>query len=274
MKRFVKIILLRSSIITIFFFFFINSRFCIADTSQLPFSVGEKVRYAIIAAGFYVGYQTIEIMAIEKMGGSEIIRLYGVSRTAPFISIFYRLNDQWTILMDKDSLLPLRVEKDMVEGKNRGYFVYTIDQENSTVVIQNITEGKEKVVQSENVVFDLFSLVYFFRKYTSEFDKTFTFDFLEAKTVRTVHFQNEGELDIRIPRLNDEDTTRANKIQQVGGIGIQIYVGTDSLKLPLKMIVPSKLPRNKVITIEFVIQKYVPGEEQTDVPEMYRRIRY
>lgn len=245
-----------------------------AENTKPPFSVGERLRYFIYAAKLYVGYQTIELESVEKINNIDVYKLKGNSRSAFLVSIIYRLDDKWTIFIDKSTLLPIRVEKDMVEGRSRGYFIYDIDQENNTVIIQDKTGGKREVVNSQNLVFDLFSLLYFFRSNPSLFEETFTFDFLESHNVHTVHFQDEGEVEIIIPRISKKREVIARKLKQVGGIGIEIYVSNDELRLPLKLVSPAILPGDKRLMIELYIDRYAPGVEQKVIPEVYRRLSY
>jgi len=266
-KKRLKLVIIMSFIATLPFHGF-------AETADIPFSVGEKLRYSIHAAGFYVGRQTIELKEMAKLAGVDVYTLYGLSKTSPFVSIFYRLNDKWLIFMEKSTLLPMRIEKDMVEGKSKGFIIYDIDQDIGTVVIQNKTTNKNKTVHAENIVFDLFSLIYYYRKDPSLFNNLFTFDFLEPKNVQTVQFRNEGEENIIVPKISKTKKIPALKLKQVGGVGIEIYVGNDNLRLPLKMVVPSKLPRKKRLIIEFCLEKYSPGKEHEDIPSMYKRLSF
>lgn len=262
---------------TVFIFFWmIYSALCslaLADDGSIPFSPGEKLRYSIYAAGWRVGYQTIELKSIRKYNGIDVYMVKGLSRTTPFVSIFYRLNDDWSIFIERSSLFPLRIEKDWQEGKKEGYYVYEIDQQEHIVTLHNISGGNTKTIEANNTVFDIFSLIYYYRVNHVEFESSYTFDFLETKSVRTVHFQNEGEVEIRVPQISRQKLIAAQKLKQIGGIGIEIYIGTDNLKLPLKMIVPSILPRKKVIDIEFYIDRYYPGKDQKNIPAVYRLIK-
>jgi len=242
--------------------------------NDLPFSPGEKLQYSIHAASFYVGKQIIELEKTDRYGAVDVYRLNGRSRTSPFISIFYRLDDKWIVFMDRNTLLPLRVEKDMVEGKNKGYITYTIDQTTGNVLIESADGGTKTTVAAKNIVLDLFSLIYYYRKDPALFDTLFTFDFLEAKNVRTVHFQNAGDAEILVPKISKIDKLQVIKLQQVGGIGIEIYIGKDELRLPLKLVVPSKLPRKKRMIIQFNLEKYAPGEQQSNVPIMYKKLSF
>ncbi|KPJ89537.1 MAG: hypothetical protein AMS17_01460 [Spirochaetes bacterium DG_61] len=237
---------------------------------KVPFSVGEKLRYAIYAKGWKVGFQYIELESLQEYDGVPVYLVRGLSKTTALLSIFYRLNDKWSIYMDSSSLLPLRVEKDWQEGKKEGYYVYDIDQGGKTVILQNMVSGKRKTINAKNSIFDLFSLTYYYRVNHAEFNDTYTFDFLESRSVSTVYFRNEGIKEIRIPEISVTQMFSVRKLKQIGDVGIEIYISNDHLSLPLKIIAPSELPKNKVLDIEFIIDTYEPGPGITDIPWVYR----
>jgi hypothetical protein len=242
-----------------------------ADNNSV-FSVGEKLRYNIYASGIYVGYQIIELEKVTTIDGVETYVLKGLSKTAAYISIFYRLNDRWVIYMDKNTYLPVRIEKDYVEGKQKGYYIYDIRQDDNLVILHNKNTGKEKLIQSQNTVFDLFSLIYFFRNNSAVIEEEYTFDFLEPKSVRTVHFRDEGKKEVNVPKISSDQKIQVREITQIGGVGIRIFVGSDDLKLPLKMIVPAKLKGKRKMNVEFILDRYSPGENHKNVPVIYDRL--
>jgi hypothetical protein len=241
---------------------------------QLPFSVGERLRFFIYASKLYVGYQTVDFVGVEEFEGSEVYKICGISRSSFLLSIIYRLDDKWTVFIDKDTLLPVRVEKDMTEGRDTGFFVYDINQEESTVKIHDRTNNKTEVVSSENLIFDLFSLIYYYRGNPAPFESKFTFDFLEPHALHPVEFVDRGVEQIIIPRISKKRTVSARKLQQIGGIGIEIFVSDDDLRVPLKMIVPSILPGNRKLLIEFYIDRFAPGKGHKGTPDQYRSLAY
>jgi hypothetical protein len=245
----------------------------VASAAPPPFSVGERLRFFIYAAKLYVGFQTVELVGSEELGGTGVYRINGVSRSSFFLSILYRLDDKWTVFIDRDSFLPRKVEKDMTEGKEQGFFVYDIDQEAGTVRIFDRDRNLTEEVRSENLIFDLFSLLYYYRANPETFYKPFTFDFLEPHALHTVQFKDEGTESIIIPRVSKKREVTARKLQQIGGIGIEIYISDDPLRVPLKMTVPSLLPGGKKLMIDFYIDRFEPGSGAA-IPEQYKSLAY
>jgi len=237
-----------------------------------PFSSGEKIEYKIYASGFSVGYQIIEVSGTEKVEGKEVWVIKGRSKTSPFLSIFYRLDDKWEVLIDKETLLPIIVKKDVLEGRRRDYLIYNINQTKKIVNISNRKGKKIKEIKYKNNLFDLFSLIYYFRARPEQFGNDFVFDFLEEKSIRTVHFKRDKNLNVVIPTISRKKAVKAISITQIGGIGINIIVGRDIIRLPLKMIVPSKLPGNRKLNVIFSISKFTPGDINLSIPSYYRKI--
>ncbi len=234
------------------------------------FTVGEKLKYSIYAGGIKVGYQTIEVSSVDRLRNRDVFVITGRSWTSAFVSIFYRLDDNWKIYIDTKTLLPLRVEKDMMEGGKEGMFIYDLDQAHRSVVIRDVTNNSTiKTVKADNDVFDFVSMVYFFREHAASFADTgdkLVFDFLEPKRVRTVSFKNEGTEDIIMPKISRSKAIPTKKYKQIGDAGIEFFVSDDNLYLPLKMAVNAKLPRKLRIKINVYLEKYAPGTEGAYIP--------
>jgi len=222
--------------------------------------VGEKLKYTIYAAGIKVGYQLIEVKDVKKINGREVYILRGHSKTTPLVSLLYRLNDRWEVTMDKENLLPLRIEKDMLEGKDKGFIVYDINQNNLTVTIHNVEKSRIKTVNAKNPIFDFISMVYHFRSvastYKNEGDKI-TFDFLEPYSVRTVTFINMGNTNLDIKKLSSAPFITC-RYKQTQNPGIEFFVNNKDSYLPLKMKVNAKLANKLRIKIEVFLEEYKP----------------
>jgi hypothetical protein len=253
--------------------FFTLSGVSSEGTQSRPFSVGESFTFKLYVESLLVGYQTIEIKSTQSWNGTGVYLLTGFTKTTPFVSIFYRLDDKWTIFMEENSLLPVRVEKDWLEGKKEGYFIYDINQTDFKVHLQYRHSDKEKNIDADNVIIDLFSLIYHYRIDPTRFDQVYTFDFLEHKGVQTVQFQNEGEVDIEIPKISRRKTIKSHKLKQIGGEGIEVYISADEFKLPLKMVAPTRLSKKRYIDLILYIDKFTPGIDHKEIPIIYHRLK-
>jgi len=247
----------------------------LAEASDAPpFAVGEKTRYAIHASGIKIGYQTIEIASLVELQGVQTYLLKGQTTASALVSILYRLDDRWTISMEKESFYPVRVEKEWEEGKGEGFYIYEIDQNNRVVRFRDIKKNKEKVLHAQNPIFDLFSLLYYYRVNALSIEKHFTFDFLETKGLKTVSFQDEGVGQLTVSSISVTRPVAVRRFKQIGGVGIELYVSNDALRLPLKLVTPAKLSKKKTVLVEFIIDGYSAGSDQREMPKEYRRLKY
>jgi hypothetical protein len=236
--------------------------------------VGEKIGYQVNAANLYLGNQVVELREIDRFDGREVYQLHGLTTASKFMNLFYKVDDKWLVFIDRERLIPLRLEKDMLEGKREAYLVYHIDQDGRRVVFENASSGSVKEKESQHLVFDVFTLAYYYRQFPERFDGVFTFDFLEEGGLQTVQFQNEGEVEIRVIPMAGTKKIRAYKMRQIGGIGIEIYVSTDELRLPLKIVTPAKLKRGRTLNVEMNLEKYRPGRNTADIPQIYRDLSF
>jgi hypothetical protein len=245
-----------------------------AGDSPHVFGVGEKIKYEVRAAGFFMGNQTIELQSAKSLDGHEVFLLYGHTDSSRFMDLFYEVDDKWLVFIDKQRLIPLRVEKDMLEGKRKSYLVYHIHQDEKRVVFDNTTDGTSQEKEAQNLVFDVFSLAYYYRQYPERFDSVFTFDFLEERGLQTVRFKNEGAVQITVPSISQNHKLPALKMKQVGGIGIEIYVSDDELRIPLKIVTPARLKKGRTLTVEMNLEKYLAGEGSGEVPWPYSSLSF
>lgn len=240
----------------------------IARPDTAPFHTGERVEYAILAAGFRVGTQTIEFMSDPGCGG---YLLRGSSRTTPFMSLFYKLDDKWFVSLDRETLLPDTIEKHVTEGERVARLLYRVDRAGGKVMLENADTGEGRTIAFEHDVFDLFSVIYHLRYYPRLLEGGFTFDFLEEKRVKTVILEDTGESRVSIPSLMGGAPVPVQRLV-VENEGIEIFISRDNLRLPLKLTVKALLPGNKTTLIEFLIRGYDPGDHGGTIPPVYREI--
>jgi len=245
-----------------------------ASDNPHVFGIGEKIGYQLHAKGLYLGDQTVELESIDQLNGREVYKLRGLTMSSRFMNLFFPVDDKWLVYIDRYELLPLKLEKDMLEGKNKAFLIYYINQDEKRVVFENKTTGAIEEKEGEHPVFDLFTVIYYYRQHPEVFDEGFTFEFLEEKGLLTVQFKNEGETQIKVLPISNRKKIPAYKLMQVGGIGIEIYVSTDDLHIPLKVVSPVRMKKERKFNIEMNLNKYQPGKGQGQVPEIYRDLTF
>ena len=212
--------------------------------SETEFQIGEKIKYGIYFGGIHMASQTMEIVSKERLNQSDVYKIVGRTKSSLLMSLFYRLDDKWIVYLDRDTLLPVRVEKDMREGKQSGYFIYDIDQDKRRVAILYPQEDKaKKVIPFSKDLFDIISLAYFMRAALPSYDvrgDTFSVDFLEPTKVKTVAFRNQGIEKIALPRSSHKGRFETHHFKQIGSYEIEFFIDCDEEHLPLKLFVSSR----------------------------------
>ena len=245
-----------------------------AGDSTHVFGIGEKIAYQLHARGLYLGNQTIELESIDQLDGREIYKLRGLTKSSRFMNLFFPVEDKWLVYIDRYELLPLKLEKDMLEGDHKAFIIYHINQDDKRVVFENKTTGTTDEKEGEYPVFDLFSVIYYYRQNPELCDNGFSFEFLEQKGLKTVQFKNEGEVEIKVSPISNKKKIPAYKLMQVGGIGIEIYISTDDLHIPLKVVSPVRMRKGRRFNMEMNLNKYRPGQGQGQVPELFRNLTF
>jgi hypothetical protein len=241
------------------------------DTSAAPFAIGETIRYTIHISGVKVGIQTVKLVSRESLEGRSVYRISGKMKTTGILNLLHQRTEQWEVLVDSSSLYPVRIERNIYDRGAQSSYIYYIHQEQRKVIIIDRITGQEKVIQTDNFVFDQFSLCYFYRKNPWYFKGNATFDFLKKESVETIILREEGLVQVNIPKLSGSDTTPSFMFIEDGDEGIEIYTGVDSFSIPLKIVFRTPLSdKKKKVVISLLISDYAVATDEQSVPEQYR----
>ena len=98
--------------------------------STRPFGPGEKVVYRVHYGWLTAGYATFAVdPQPETYRGRPCYRLYGQGRSATSFDWFYKVDDRFTSLMDKEAVMPWKYEKHWREGDYRYDDTVTFDHD-------------------------------------------------------------------------------------------------------------------------------------------------
>lgn len=191
---------------------------CRSDDSTVPpFSIGEVIRYTIHAGGIKVGIQTVKLASMEVLDGRSVYRIRGKMKTTGILNLFFQISEEWEVLVDSSTFSPVRIERNITDRGSHSSYVYCIHQDVGEVVVIDRTRGKEKVLHTRNLVFDQFSLCYFYRKNPGYFKGNAVFDFLKKDSLETIVLREEGMVQVNIPKLSGSDKTSSHMFIEDGG---------------------------------------------------------
>ena len=108
----------------------------LAIESPHVFGVGEKIGYQLHAKGLYLGDQTVELESIDQLDGRDVYKLRGFTMSSRFMNLFFPVDDKWLVYIDRLKLMPLKLEKDMLEGKNQAFLIYYINQDENGLFLR------------------------------------------------------------------------------------------------------------------------------------------
>ncbi|NOU37039.1 MAG: DUF3108 domain-containing protein [Kiritimatiellaceae bacterium] len=133
-----------------------------AAAGGLPFPLNERLDYRISWNGILVAWSTSTTGMIET-NGTNYVFVRVETQTYPIFDVFYRVNDLHECLLDPETLLPVRFEKNMREGRSRYHDVTTFDYANGVARFENVGAGTVTNVPISADTRDYLSFMYFMR---------------------------------------------------------------------------------------------------------------
>lgn len=133
-----------------------------ATAASLPFPLNERLDYHISWNGILVAWSTSTTGMVET-NGMNYISVRVETQTYPVFDVFYKVNDLHECLLDPETLLPVRFEKNMREGRSQYHDVTTFDYANGIVRFENLSAGTVTNVPISADARDYLSFMYFMR---------------------------------------------------------------------------------------------------------------
>ncbi len=142
------------------------------DADGLPFTVGEKLTFAVRYEFVKAGEATMEVREkVECGNGGECFRLVSTARSTMPFSLFFEVEDVVESYMDAEELYSWRYEKHLKEGNHRASEIVVFDQDRHTATYPNGT-----VIEVPERVQDVLSSLYYIRTIELEVGKSIFMD--------------------------------------------------------------------------------------------------
>lgn len=147
-----------------------------APLPNLPFVVGERLSYEIAWGQFIsVGKASFEVRQQGMLGQNRVFELYGEASTIGPARTLVNVNDQASSYVLVDSLLPVKTDLRLREGRRSKIITANYDWSKKTALLSS---GTEVSIQAGTL--DLISLFYSVRASELKIGATYNFPLLDA----------------------------------------------------------------------------------------------
>ncbi len=143
---------------------------------NLPFVVGERLSYEVAWGQFTsVGKASFEVRQQGMFGTNRVFELYGEASTVGAARTLINVNDQASSFVRVDSLLPVKTDIRLREGRRTKQTTANYDWSKK---LATLTNGTEVSIQSGTL--DILSLFYSVRAAELKIGASYNFPFLDA----------------------------------------------------------------------------------------------
>lgn len=201
---------------------------------NLPFVVGERLSYDIAWGNFAsVGKASFEVRQQGMLGKERVFEFYGEAASVGAARTLINVNDQLSSFVQVDSLLPVRTDLRLREGRRVKQVTANYDWARRAATLTNGT-----AVALQPRTFDLLSLFYAVRTADLKVGATYNFPFLDANhRLQTVVVRVIKQEAIGGP-LGTRDTLQLDLIAPAPANALlaQVWISNDARRLPLYLV--------------------------------------
>lgn len=198
---------------------------------------------------------SVELNTVEKrIDGRRCFEVTGVGRTLPTYRWFYNMLDSYTVLIDPQTLRPVRFESDLHESDYTFTSRYDYDWEQMRVATRWRSRQKpeeQRVMTLTDETLDAISLFFRLRSARAEdFEagQTETLEMVLQDTIRTIHYRYIGPEEKKIRNMGKFKTLRfecelgtSEGFSFTDGTIFTIWISDDANKIPLYIESPVRV---------------------------------
>ncbi|MFH1888916.1 MAG: DUF3108 domain-containing protein [Candidatus Omnitrophota bacterium] len=208
--------------------------------NDLSHYVGERITYDVKMGGMRLGKASSNILANEKLNGRSLNVMTMDTRLTNF-------NDSEKIYSDPKTLLPVKVERNILNFISREKITEDYDQDNFTVTIIKRKGAKDQrlVIKKEGHINNAVLLPYYVRSLPA----------LEVGKIITANLPTRN-LEIKLVAIEDvkvpAGTFKAYRFQSTPK-HITIWISADERRIPLKIV------GSGLMSYSMFMREYTPG---------------
>ena len=201
--------------------------------TNVPFKVGESLKYNAAFSGIDAATGRLEVLGIETINNVSTYHVRFSANTHGVANFLFPIRDVIDLWLDKNSLAPIRVKKNISEGKYKKRSESNLSQNQGFAIVRNDTISIEKGTHSP------YSLFYFFRnKNLLKIDGKI-FSTIEGKKITPLKMKVTEDINIGVP-VGDFNCTkvtpiRIDKKEFKNDATMSIWFSNDKHRYPVKI---------------------------------------
>ncbi len=204
------------------------------DPKDYPFIVGERLNYDISWGSFSsVGKASFEVRQQGTLGGNRVLEFFGEASSVGSARTLINVNDQVSSLVLLDSLMPVKTELRLREGKRSKQSTATYNRETN---LMTLSGGGESSIPPG--AFDMVSLFYAVRAADLKIGMAREFIFFDANnrpqllTIKVVKQESIGG------PMGTRDALRVDVLapEPANLLLAQTWISNDAKRLPLYLV--------------------------------------
>ncbi len=204
------------------------------EPKEYPFVVGERLSYDISWGGFpSVGKASFEVRQQGTFNGRRVIEFFGEASSVGAARTLINVNDQVSSLVLMDSLLPIRTDLRLREGKRSKQTTATYDRSKN---LMSLSTGSQTDIPPG--AYDILSLFYAIRAADLKIGMTRDFAFFDANnrpqrlTIKVVKQESIGG------PLGPRDALQVDVLapEPAKSLLAQTWISNDARRLPLYLV--------------------------------------
>ena len=201
--------------------------------TNVPFKVGESLNYKASFSGIDAATGRLEVLGIETINNVSTYHVRFSANTHGFANFLFPIRDVIDLWLDENSLVPIRVKKNISEGKYKKKSESDLSQNQGFAIVRNDTISMGMGTHSP------YSLFYFFRnKNLSKIDGEI-FSTIEGTKITPLKMKVTDGIKIRVPigEFNCIKVTpmRTDKKKFKNEATMSIWFSNDEHRYPVKI---------------------------------------
>ena len=201
--------------------------------TNVPFKVGESRNYKASFSGIDAATGRLEVLGIETINNVSTYHVRFSANTHGVANFLFPIRDVIDLWLDENSLVPIRVKKNISEGKYEKKSESDLSQNQGFAIVRNDTISMGMGTHSP------YSLFYFFRnKNLSKIDGEI-FSTIDGKKITPLKMKVTDGIKIRVPigEFNCTKVTpmRIDKKKFKNEATMSIWFSNDKHRYPVKI---------------------------------------